>query len=77
MWVTNNIIDNMKATIMIVQNKCKVSSIDMVALSLIIGNCQAYALVFTKKSSIPGIITQAASAIIPFILNYLRTHFNI
>ena len=77
MNITNNIVDNMKKIIMIVQNKNETSVIDVVALSFIIEGCQPYASILTMKPSVPGIGLQIGTALVPFLIAIARKQLDI
>ncbi|CAF4398482.1 unnamed protein product [Rotaria socialis] len=77
MWITNQIVDNMKRTIAVVQLVDDEPIIDVITMSLIVESCEPYASLFTIKPSLPGIIITILSGMAPLILPYVkqRLHF--
>ncbi|CAF1984241.1 unnamed protein product [Rotaria magnacalcarata] len=77
MGITNQIVDNMKKTITVVQVVDEEPIIDVITMSLIVESCEPYASLFTIKPSLPGIIITILSGIVPLIMPYVkqRLHF--
>jgi hypothetical protein len=76
MWLTNKIIDKMKKTALQKMSfEYQNTTVDLMTFKTFIEHYDPYALFFTKKTHLPGIIATILSALGSLIMAYIKSRF--